>query len=172
MHDYLTKLENLNLADYDTITLTYSDGCDVFHYKDGGGVEDAIDETNTISKFSKLVYALQQNYEGVHPILLTLDDNSVISLDDYVEETEDEDAEPTYNIDSLDIEEGIRNSFFEQEFIESEVKRYDHKRGYCTLTAKVEVQYSELKEAQPNINLQGWSIEVNTPNGLLTFAAA
>ena len=170
MNDYLTKLENLNLADYDTISLSYSDGCDVFHYKDDGGVSDAVDETDTISRFSKLVYALQQNYEGVHPIIEDLNDNSVISLDDFVEETEDEDAEPTYNIDLLDIEEGIRNNFFDQQFIDSEVRRYDHKRGYCTLTARVQVDYFELKKAQPN--LHGWSIEVNTPNGLLTFTAA
>ena len=172
MHDYLTKLENLNLADYETITLTYSDGCDVFHYKDGGGIYDAIEETDTIRRFSELVYALSQNYDGVYPIIDELNDNSVIALDDFIEETEDEDAEPVYNISASDIQEGIENNFFDQQFIDSEVKRYDHKRGYCTLTTRVEVQYFELKNAQPNINLQGWSIEVDTPNGLLTFAAA
>jgi len=170
MHDYLTKLENLNLADDDTITLSYSDGCDVFHYKDDGGVSDAIDETDTVRRFSELVYTLNENYDGIHPIIEELSDNSVIALDDFVEETEDEDAEPVYNISASDIQQGIEIEFWEQQFIDSEVKRYDHKRGYCTLTAIVEVQYDELKKAQPN--LHGWSIEVNTPNGLLTFTAA
>ncbi len=38
----------------------------------------------TIGRFSELVYTLNENYDGVHPILEELNDNSVIALDDFV----------------------------------------------------------------------------------------
>jgi hypothetical protein len=167
MQEYLTKLESLNLPDYTTLTLTYSDGCEVFHYKDDGGVGDAVEDTDTVQRFAELVEALQKVSEGVHPILSDLDDSYVLTLDDFMEESEEEGVEPTLNIGWSDIHDGIINNFFDQEFIESSVKRYDHKRGFCTLTATVEVTYEELKVAQPY--LRGWEISVETEGGTLTI---
>ncbi len=167
MHEYLKKLESLNLADDATLTLTYSDGCEVFHYKDDGGVGDAVDGTDTVQRFAELLEELQKVSEGVHPILEALDDSYVLTLDDFREESDEEGVEPTLNISWGDIQDGIVNNFFDQEYIESSMKRYDHKRGFCTLTATVEVSYSELVKAQPY--LQGWDIDVETENGVLTI---
>lgn len=167
MHEYLTKLESLNLSDDATLTLTYSDGCEVFHYKDDGGVGDAVEGTYTVQRFAELLEELQKVSEGVHPILEALDDSYVLTLDDFREESEDEDGEPILNISWTDIQDGISNNFFDQEYIESSVKRYDHKRGFCTLTATLEVTYGEMKRA--NLNLIGWDIDVETENGTLTI---
>ena len=167
MHEYLSKLESLNLDENVTVILTYSDGAEVFHYKDDGGIEDAIEETDVVQRFSELVGTLQENYEGVHPIVETLDNSYVINLEDFVEETDDVEAEPTYNISWSDIHDGIVNNFYDQEYIESEVKRYDHKRGYCTLTATVEITLAELFKVRPD--LSGWEIEVETADGTLTI---
>ncbi len=169
MHEYLSKLENLNLDDNTIVTLTFSEGADVFHYKDDGGVEDAIEGTDTVRRFSELVGALQENCEGVHPIVEELDNCYVINLEDFREETDDVLAEPTYNISWLDIQEGITSNFYDQEYIEKEVKKYDHKRGYCTLTATVEITLAELFSVRPD--LSGWEIEVDTDDGALTIDA-
>lgn len=169
MHEYLSKLENLNLDENITVTLSYSDGADVLHYKDDGGVEDAIEGTDTVRRFSELVGTLQENYEGVHPIVEELDNCYVINLEDFVEETDDVEAEPTYNIGWLDIQEGITSNFYDQEYIEKEVKKYDHKRGYCTLTATVNITLAELFSVRPD--LSGWEIEVETADGTLTIDA-
>jgi len=169
MHEYLSKLENLNLDDNTIVVLTYSEGADVLHYKDDGGVEDAIEETDTVQRFSELVGTLQENYEGVHPIVEALDDCYAINLADFVEETGDEDAEPTYNISWLDIQEGITSNFYDQDYIEKEVKKHDHKRGYCTLTATVNITLAELFSVRPD--LSGWQIEVDTDDGTLTIDA-
>ena len=167
MHDYISKLQNLNLSSDTSITLTYTDGCEVFHYKDDGGVEDAISNTNTIRRFSDLVEELQGNFEdGWHTILLSLEDSYVLTLSDFEQEhSEGEDIH--YNITTDDIYDAIRDNFWDQEYIESNVKKYDHKRGYCDLTATVVLSIEELLNAQPE--LYGWKIEVETENGLLTI---
>jgi hypothetical protein len=165
--EYIEKLSTLSLPSDASITLTYSDGCEVFHYKDDGGIGDAVDGTDTVQRFSELLEALQKASEGVIPALDELDDSYVITLDDFREESEEEGGEPTLNISWGDIHDGIVNNFFDQEYIESSVKRYDHKRGYCTLTATVEVSYDELKVAQPY--LRGWEISVETEGGTFTI---
>jgi hypothetical protein len=167
MQEYLTKLESLNLSDDATLILTYSDGCEVSHYKDDGGVGDAVDGTDAVQRFSELISELAKHSEGVHPILADLDDSYVLTLDDFREESLDEEAEPTFLIGWSDIESGIKNNFFDQEYIESSVKRYDHKRGYCTLTATLEVTYEELKKAEPY--LRGWDIQVEVESGTMTI---
>jgi hypothetical protein len=169
MHEYLSKLEKLNLDENTIVVLSYSDGAEVFHYKDDGGIEDAIEATDTIRRFSELVGSLQESYEGVHPIVEALDNSYAINLEDFREETDDALAEPTYNIDWSDIHDGIINNFYDQEYIESEVKRYDHKRGYCTLTATVEITLAELFKVRPD--LSGWYIEIETDDGTTTIDA-
>lgn len=167
MQEYLTKLESLNLSDDTTLTLTYSDGCEVSHYKDDGGIGDAVEGTDTVQRFAELIGELAKHSEGVHPILADLDDSYVLTLDDFREEVQEEGGEPTLNIGWSDIQDGIANNFYDQEYIESSVKRYDHKRGFCTLTATLEVRCEEVKKAQPY--LRGWDIQVEVESGTLTI---
>ena len=168
MHDYISKLQNLNLSSDKFATIKYTDGCEVFHYKDDGGVEDAISNTNTIRRFAELVEELQGNLEGSwHDILVSLDDSYVLTLSDFEQEhSEGEDIH--YNITADDIYDAISDNFWDcSDYIESNVKKYDHKRGYCDLTATVVLSVEELLNAQPE--LYGWKIEVETENGLLTI---
>jgi len=53
--------------------------------------------------------------------------------------------------------------------IEYSTEKYDHKRGFTTLTAEVEVAYSDLMKASPF--LTGWRVSVDTEDGTLTFDA-
>jgi len=76
------------------------------------------------------------------------------------DEDEERDEDDAPSAGAMEIKEGIEENFFDQEFIESAVKRYDFKRGHCTLTATLTVRLGELLDAEPDLN--GWTIEVNS----------
>ena len=53
--------------------------------------------------------------------------------------------------------------------IEYSTEKYDHKRGFTTLTAEVEIPYENFIKVKPFIS--GWTVSVETDNGILTFDA-
>ena len=57
---------------------------------------------------------------------------------------------------------------FADEFVESSTEKYDHKRGFCTLSADFEVDLKNLLETRPF--LHSWEVSVPTPNGTLTLS--
>ena len=65
------------------------------------------------------------------------------------------------------IAETISENFYDLEFIEHSTERYDHKRGFTTLTAEVQVPVKNLIEESPFIS--GWNISVETNDGKLSF---
>jgi hypothetical protein len=155
--EYKDKLKGLDLPGNTWVTLTYSDGADVFHYKDEA-VNDAVSETDVVNRFSELIMALpEMRRDG---ILADLADAVGLEIPD----PDDEDAEP---LDSFMVREAIEDNFYDQEFIEYSMKKYDHKRGYCTLTANVEVTLDELLGLEYDIS--GWTVEVDTKNGKLSI---
>jgi len=157
--DYKQTLRELDLPGSDFVTLTYSDGADVLHYQDGA-VNDAVSETDVVNRFSNLVMALGgARRDG---ILEELADACVIELPD----PDDESAEP---IDSGFLAEAIENNFYDQEFIEHSTKKYDHKRGYCTLTATIEATIDELLDLNDESALEGWTLDVETKKGMLSI---
>ena len=161
--DYENKLKNLNLPSDATVTLSYSDGCDVFIHNDTA-IETALKETNTVAAFSRLVEHLAEKSEETHWILEQLRDEYVLDYDD--EEDDTGKVIPT-RLDFTDISDALDENFGEQTFIESEIKRYDHKRGHCTLTAVLELTIEELLKNPPD--LSGWEIEVETEQGTLSI---
>ena len=161
--NYENKLESLNLAPGAAVTLTYSDGCDVFIHNDTA-IETALKETDTVDAFSRLVEHLAEKSDKTHWILEQLRDEYVIDYDD--EEDDDGNITPI-RLDFTDISNGLTENFGEQTFIESEIKRYDHKRGHCTLTAVIEIKLDELFKNPPD--LSGWDIDVETEQGTLTI---
>jgi hypothetical protein len=61
----------------------------------------------------------------------------------------------------------ITDNFYDIDFIECSTEKYDHKRGFTTLTAEVQVPAGNLIEQSPFI--MGWTASVETENGTLTF---
>ena len=155
--EYKEKLKSLDLPGNTWVTLTNSDHSEVFHYKDDA-VNDAVGETDIVRWFSELVMALpDMRREG---ILADLEDACGLEIPD----SEDEDTE---QIDATQVREAIENNFFDQEFISYEIKKYDHKRGRCTLTATLEITLDELLGL--DYDLSGWEIEVENKNGTLNI---
>ncbi len=155
--EYKDKLKELNLPGDTWVTLTNSDFAEVVHYQDDA-VNDAVGETDIVRWFSELVMALPDTRrEG---ILADLEDACGLEIPD----AEDENAEP---LDAGQVHDAIVNNFYDQEFISHEIKKYDHKRGRCTLTATVELTLEELLNLE--YDLSGWEIEVETKSGTLSI---
>ena len=63
----------------------------------------------------------------------------------------------------------ITENFYDMDFVEHSTEKYDHKRGFCTLTAQVEVPLANFVEVNPFVS--GWKVSVETENGTLSFDA-
>ena len=161
--EYIEKLSTLSLPSDASITLTYSDGCDVFIHNDTA-IETALKETNTVDVFSRLVEHLASTSVETHWVLQQLRDEYVI---DYNDEEDDNGVPTPVRMDAMDISSGIEENFGEQIFIEAEIKRHDYKRGFCNMIATIELSLEELTQSSPD--LSGWEIHVETPNGTLTI---
>ncbi len=150
------KLQNLNLTEDSMISLRYSEGADVFVHNETE-VDTAMSETDVINRFSELVATpglRAQTKWGDH-IIQELRDSGFL-----------EEYEIDYTFEDF-ISETITDNFYDFSFIESSTEKYDHKRGFCTLSAEVEIPYGNLSQAQPN--LFGWDVVVETPLGTLTI---
>lgn len=153
------KLQSLNLPNDAMMTLTYEEGADVFHYNETE-VETALSETSVVNEFASLVAQskldVRNRWSG--NILEHL------RSEDYLEEYE----RGSYEFEDF-LAETIRDNFYDVDLIEHSTEKYDHKRGYTTLTAEVQVPVANFIEVSPFVS--GWKISVQTDNGTLTFDA-
>ena len=67
------------------------------------------------------------------------------------------------------LAETLSENFYDTDLIEYSTEKYDHKRGFTTLTAQVDVPVSNFVEVNPFIS--GWQVSVETDDGTLTFDA-
>ena len=154
----IQKLQSLNLSPDTVVNLTYSEGTDVFVHNETE-VEDALSETDVVSTFADLIATrglrVSQQYGGSIIEQLRADD----LLDGY----ERDGDFATFLADVLE------ENFYEYDFIESSTEKYDHKRGFCTLSANVKVPLSDIIEHSPYLG--SWEASVKTDNGTLTIEA-
>ena len=153
------KLQSLNLSDDAVVTLTYEEGTDVFVHNETE-VEDAMNETSVISEFAALIAQskLDARNRWSGNILEHL------RAEDYLEDYE----RGSYAFEDY-LTETLSENFYDTELIEYSTEKYDHKRGFTTLTAQVEVPLSNFVEVDPFVT--GWTVSVETDNGTLSFDA-
>ena len=155
----LKRLQTLNLPEDAMITLTREEGTDVFVHNETE-VEDAMNETSVISDFASLIAntKLDARNRWNGNIIQHLREN------DYLDE---------YKRGSFAFEdflaETLTENFYDIELIDHSTEKYDHKRGFTTLTAAVDVPVSNFFEVNPFIS--GWTVSVETENGTLSFDA-
>ena len=149
-------LKTLNLEPDSLVTLTYSEGTDVFVHNETE-VETALAETDVVSTFSELIATPGLNVTTAYGGNVLQSLRSDGHLDDY-----DRDGDfGSY------LSEVISDNFYDLDLIEHSTEKYDHKRGFCTLSTEVEIPYSNLISAQPC--LIGWDVVVETPLGTLNI---
>jgi len=155
----IKKLQSLNLPQDAVLSLSYSDGTDVFVHNETD-VDDALAYTDVVGTFANLIATrgLSVSTAGTDNIL------EWIREEGYLEEYD----RGSDNFSEY-LTEVLTENFYEQDFIYSSTERYDHKRGFCTLNANVQVSVSEVISASPI--LAGWEVSVETENGTLTLEA-
>ena len=152
------KLASLNLPNETTVSLSISEGTDVFVHNETE-VETAINGTGVISEVADLITTSGLNVTdsyGHNPIECLRDEGL---LDDY--------NRGDFSFGEF-VSEAITDNFYDQEFIEYSTERYDHKRGFTTLSADFQVSLQNLLEVKPF--LAGWEVSVPTENGTLTLS--
>jgi hypothetical protein len=152
----LEKLASLQLPSDAVVTLTYSQGTDVFVHNETE-VETAMADTDVISRFAELIATpgLKVTTPYGSEVLQSLRDDSLLEAYDrggwfseYLCET-------------------ISDNFYDVDLIDCSTEKYDHKRGFCTLTTTVKARLDNLLESQPSIG--GWTASVSTVAGTLTL---
>ena len=151
-----TNIDKLDLKDDATATLTYSEGTDVFVHNESD-VETAIENTGVIDAFCELITTkgLSVKTSYGENVIQSLRDSGL--LEDYAR-----DFTFTDYLSGV-----ITDNFYDVDLIEYSTRAYDYKRGFCTLTATVEVPVSTLVDVKPN--LSGWVVAINTNGGTLTL---
>ena len=152
----IENLKNLNLPEDTVVTLTMEEGTDVFHFNETE-IETALADTSVVGSLSDLMTTPGLN--------LLQHGNSL--LDGFRSEGLLDDYERGSLTFSEYIAESINDDFYDVDCIEYSTEKYDHKRGFTTLTAEVQVNLGELLEHSPYLG--GWEVKVPTPNGTLTL---
>ena len=155
----IQKLKNLNLDPETMVSLSYSEGTDVFVHNETE-VETAMAETDVVSTVAELLATpglkLYSSW-GDSEILDEL--RSAELLEDYAR-GEGDFAEY--------LTETINDNFYDVEVVEYSTEKYDHKRGFCTLSVSLRAKVSDLVSASPWID--SWNVSVPTENGTLTLS--
>tara|TARA_B100000989_G_scaffold17167_1_gene11328 strand:+ start:6624 stop:7100 length:477 start_codon:yes stop_codon:yes gene_type:complete len=155
----IDKIKKLKLEDDALLTLTFEEGTDVFVHNETE-VEDAINETDVISRFASLIAETKldarNNWYG--NILQHFRDQDW--LDDY--------ERGTFGFEDF-LSEFLTDNFYDHEMIEYSTEKYDYKRGFTTLTAQVQVPVANFIEVDPVVS--GWTVSIKTEDGTLTFDA-
>ena len=147
------KIKSLGVEDDTTVTFSYEDGCDVFHFNETH-IETAMSQTGFATTLAEAV-AEGILYKNGNEILDEMREEEL--LDEY--ERGDESFVEF-------VAEVIEENHWNYCWFEHSTEKYDHKRGYTELSAECAVPLPELKEEL--YPLPGWKASVQTPNGYLT----
>tara|TARA_Y100001973_G_C5177828_1_gene323113 strand:+ start:315 stop:788 length:474 start_codon:yes stop_codon:yes gene_type:complete len=154
---FIETIANLNLDPSTPVTLTMSEGTDVFVHNESE-VETALSETDVVNSFAELISTpgLNASTQYGGDVLESLREEGL--LDDY--------ERGNFSFAEF-IAEAITENFYDVDLIDYSTEKYDHKRGFCTLTATVNVTVDNLLSTRPF--LMGWEVSVPTDNGTLTL---
>ena len=175
MSDFVKRLRELGVEDDGCVTLSYSEGCDVWHINESH-VQESVAETETAAMLAGLLVSgvpVYSSYGGVSEggdILNEMRAQDV--LEDYERGEE-------YFEDF--ITEKLQETIYDGEYsIEYSTEQYDYKRGRCDISTEVRVRAGDLFAAaaattgrfeffSPDSFVSGFKVSVETKNGTLTL---
>ena len=151
-----STLTSMNLPSDTVVDLSYSEGTDVFVHNETE-VETAISDTDVVSTFAEMIATpgLKASTQYGGNILESLRER------DYLDDYERDGTFADY------LSEMIEQNFYDVELIEYSTEKYEHKRGFTTLSADIQVSLDNLLGASPL--LTGWEVSVKTAAGTLTL---
>ena len=147
------KIKNLNLPPETKVKLNLSEGCDVFVHNETE-VETALENTCVVDEFVSAILnpSLVVTTTWGNDPLEVLREAGL--LEDYTDRTGWFESYLT---------EAIYDNFYDAEVIEYSTEKYDHKRGYTTLTAELYTTVGNMLES--GVSLPSWSVTVEHPAG-------
>jgi hypothetical protein len=174
MSDITDRLRELSVGADDCLTLTYTEGCDVWHVNESH-VQESVSETSTAAMLAGLlasgvpVYGAYGNAEPGCDILNEMRDNG--ALDDYDYEGWFEEY----------LTEKLQETIYDGEYsLDYSTTQYDYKRGRCDISTEVRVRAGDLYDMvdyqndttvgrTPSSLTTGFEVSVQTKAGTLTF---
>ena len=135
----IEQIRKLNLPSDTKINLYYSEGTDVFVHNETE-IETALENTVVVRSYVEVIIPVAHLREqGL--------------LEDY-------DREGWFADYLVDC---INDNFYDAEVIEYSIEKYDHKRGFCTLSAELYTTAEHVLAS--TIGLDGWKVTVETSAG-------
>ena len=175
MGDFVNRLRELGVEDDGYVTLSYSEGCEVWHINESH-VQESVAETATASMLAGLLVSgvpVYSNYgkpsEG-GDILNEMRASDL--LDDY---DRGEEYFEEY------VTEKLQETIYDGEYsVEYSTEQYDYKRGRCDISTEVQVRAGDLYAGEaatsgrlqfftPDSFVSGFNVSVETKNGTLTL---
>lgn len=147
----LKQLKKLGLPGKSHVTLSCSDGQDVFHYTDDDHEGKTVQETDIASKVATLISQKSFDNELITRM------RSWSLLDEY------EDRDGTFTEYLTDT---IANNWRDCGLLEVLTEHYDHKRGFSRVTAEVDTTVEEVLNLDESV-LSGWNLKVQLDDGSL-----
>jgi len=147
----LKQLKKLGLPGKSHVTLSCSDGQDVFHYTDADHEGDTVQETEIAAKVATLIS--QKSFDN--ELLTRMRSWSL--LEDY------EIRDGTFQEFLTDT---IASNWRDCGLLDVLTEHYDHKRGFSRVTAEVDTTVEEVLNLDESV-LSGWKLKVQLDAGSL-----
>ena len=147
-------------SDKNYVTFTIEQGTDVFHFNETH-LETALSDTEVPEKVATAITSgLKIVTEYGNDPLDVLRDADL--LEDY--------ERGSYFFEDF-VTEAVRENFWDHELIEESTERYDHKRGFTTLTSTFKALVSDVNQNPQGFEraFLGWKAELDTELGQLAF---
>ena len=171
MSDIVNTLRSLQIKEDDYVTLSYSDGADVWHINESH-VEETVAETSTASMLAVVLASGIPVYsEWGSPANFT-DIVSQMRCDGALDDYDREGWFEEY------LTKVLATTIYDNEYcLEYSTEQYDYKRGRCDISANVRVRAGDLyildeKHGSPaaaDSVVSGFNVSVKTSSGTLTL---
>ena len=174
MGDFVNTVRELGVSDDDYVTLSYTEGNEVWHCTDSY-VQDSVVETSTAALLAGLLASGVPVYSGWGEPSeggdILNDMRAEGLLDDYDYEGWFEEY----------LTEKLQETIYDGEYsLEYSTEQYDYKRGRCDISTEVRVRIGDLVAAEESTDfrymaftadsfIRGFDASVETKNGTLTL---
>ena len=161
----VTKINEMNLSPGTEVTLTYSECTDCG--LNDSEVEQGLEHLSVVREFAEMVTTRGMNFTDTSggSIIETLVEKKLIEQGT-VEEWRASDEDEGEWFGEV-ITEAINDNFYDQEYIESDVTRFDIKRGEIELSTTIKTTVEAVLENKPM--LAGWEVSVPLQGGTFTL---
>ena len=176
MGDFINKLRELGVEDDGTVTLSYSEGCEVWHINESH-VQESVAETETAAMLAGLLVSGVPVYGNYGAVSEGGDILNEMRASDLLEDYE---RGEEYFEDYLT--EKLQETIYDGEYsIEYSTEQYDYKRGRCEISTEVRLRAGDMYAADaattgrvklfsPDSLVSGFTVSVETKNGTLTLS--